>query len=54
VFEAAVGDAERGEPALRRVGVAVAVVFEGSWRGVELAAVAPSGRAELYAGRGTG
>jgi hypothetical protein len=39
VLEASVGDAERGEPRIEEVGVAVAVLFEGSWRGVELAAV---------------
>jgi hypothetical protein len=39
VLEAMVGDAERREPRVEEVGVAVAVVFEGSGRGVELAAV---------------
>ena len=39
VLEAVVGDAERGEPRIEEVGVAVAVVFEGGGGGVELAAV---------------
>ena len=39
MFEAVVGDAERGEPCVEEVGVAVAVLFEGSGGGVELAAV---------------
>jgi hypothetical protein len=41
VFEAVVGDPERREPRVEEVGVAVAVavVFEGSGGGVELAAV---------------
>ena len=38
-LEAVVGDAEGGEPRVEEVGVAVAVLFEGSWGGVELAAV---------------
>jgi hypothetical protein len=39
VFEALVGDAEGGVARIEEVGVAVAVVFEGSGGGVELAAV---------------
>ena len=39
MLEAVVGDAEGGEPRIEEVGVAVAVVFERVWRGVELAAV---------------
>ena len=39
VFEAVVGDAEGWEPRIEEVGVAVAVLLEGSWRAVELAAV---------------
>jgi hypothetical protein len=41
VFEAVVGDAERGEPRVEEVGVAVAVavLLEGSGCGVESAAV---------------
>ena len=39
VFEALVGDAEGREPGVEEVGVAVAVLFEGSGGGVELAAV---------------
>ena len=39
MFEAVVGDAERAEPRLEEVGVAVAVVLEGLDGGVELAAV---------------
>ena len=39
VLEAVVGDAERREPRVEEVGVAVSVVFEGSGGGVELAAV---------------
>ena len=39
VFEALVGDAEGGEPGVEEVGVAVAVLLEGAWGGVELAAV---------------
>jgi len=39
VLEAVVGDAEGGEPGVEEVGLAVAVSFEGSGRGVELAAV---------------
>ena len=39
MLEALVGDAERGEPRIEEVGVAVAVLLEGSSGGVELAAV---------------
>jgi hypothetical protein len=39
VFEALVGDAKGGEPRLEEVGVAVAVLLEGSGGGVDLAAV---------------
>jgi hypothetical protein len=39
VFEAVVGDAERSEPCVEVVGVAVSVLFEGLGGGVELAAV---------------
>ena len=39
MFEAVVGDAEGGEPGVEEVGVAVAVLLEGAWGGVELAAV---------------
>ena len=39
VFEAVVGDAERGEPRVEEVGIALAVLLEGAWGGVELAAV---------------
>ena len=39
VFQALVGDAERWEPRIEEVGVAVAVVLERSGGGVELAAV---------------
>jgi hypothetical protein len=39
VLEAVVGDADGREPRVEEVGVAVSVLFEGSWRGVELAAV---------------
>ena len=39
LLEAVVGDAERGEPRIEEVGVAVAVLFEGVGGGVELAAV---------------
>jgi hypothetical protein len=39
VFEAVVGDAEGDEPGVEEVGVAVAVLFEGSGGVVELAAV---------------
>jgi hypothetical protein len=39
VFQAVVGDADGREPGVEEVGVAVAVVFEGVWCGVELAAV---------------
>jgi hypothetical protein len=39
LFEAFVGDAERREPRVEQVGVAVAVVLEGLAGGVELAAV---------------
>jgi hypothetical protein len=39
VLEAVVGDAEGGEPRVEEVGVAVAILFEGSGGGVELAAV---------------
>jgi hypothetical protein len=39
VFEAVVGDAEGAEPCVEVVGVAVSVLFERLWRGVELAAV---------------
>ena len=39
LLEAVVGDAERREPRIEEVGVAVAVVFERVWGGVELAAV---------------
>ena len=39
LFEALVGDAEGWESRVEEVGVAVAVVFEGSGGGVELAAV---------------
>ena len=39
VFEAVVGDAECREPRIEEVGVAVAVLLEGVWGGVELAAV---------------
>jgi hypothetical protein len=42
VLEAVIGDAERGEPRIEEVCVAVAVFLEGLWGGVELAAV------ELY------
>jgi hypothetical protein len=39
VFEAVVGDAEGDEPGVEEVGVAVAVLFEGSGGVVELAAI---------------
>jgi hypothetical protein len=39
VLEAVVGDAERREPRIEEVGVAVAVLLEGVGGGVELAAV---------------
>ena len=39
LFEASVGDAQRGEPRVEEVGVPVAVLLEGSWSGVELPAV---------------
>jgi hypothetical protein len=39
VFEAVVGDAERGEAGVEEVGVAVSVLFERVWCVVELAAV---------------
>ena len=39
MLEALIGDAERGEPRIEEVGVAVAVLLEGVWGGVELAAV---------------
>ena len=39
VFQAVVGDAERGELRVEEGGVAVSVLFEGSGGGVKLAAV---------------
>jgi len=39
LFEALVGDSEGGEPRIEEVGIAVAVLLEGSGGGVELAAV---------------
>jgi hypothetical protein len=39
VLEAVVGDADCREPGVEEVCVSVSVLFEGSWRGVELAAV---------------
>jgi hypothetical protein len=39
VLEAVVGDAEGPEPCVEVVGVAVSVLLERLWRGVELAAV---------------
>jgi len=39
IFEAVVGDADRREPRIEEVSVAVSVRLEGSRRAVELAAV---------------
>ena len=39
LLEALVGDTERREPRIEEVGIAVAVLLERSWGGVELAAV---------------
>ena len=39
MLEALVGDAQRREPRIEEVGIAVAVLFEGLLGGVELAAV---------------
>ena len=39
MLEAVVGDSKRGEPRIEEVGIAVAVLLEGSGRAVELVAV---------------